>query len=382
MTTLREVERIQTIVIGAGQAGLSVGYHLSRRGLPFVILDANARLGDSWRMRWDSLRLFTPARFDCLDGMPFPAPPDSFPTKDEMADYLEAYAAHFALPVRTGVKVDSLSREGDRYVVTAGDARFEAEHVVVAMATYQSRRVPDFAGQLDPSIVHFHSSAYRAPSQLRKGGVLIVGAGNSGAEIGIELARAGHQVWISGRDTGHIPFRTDSAAARLFLLRFIFRFIFHRVLTVDTPIGRKVRPKVISQGGPLIRVKPQDLAAAGVERVPRTVAVRNGQPEIADGRVLDVANVIWCTGFHLGNSWIHLPVFDQSGEPMQQRGVVTTEPGLYFVGPHFLYALSSTMIHGVGRDAEHVVEAIATRTAEERGPLPLQYPRVPAPVRQ
>ena len=382
MKTLREVERIQTVVIGAGQAGLSVGYHLSRRGLPFVILDAHARVGDSWRTRWDSLRLFTPARFDGLDGMPFPAPGDVFPTKDEMADYLETYAAHFALPVRTGVTVDRLSGEGDRYIVTAGDLGFEAEHVVVAMATYQSRRVPDFAGDLDPSVVQFHSSDYRNPSQLRKGGVLIVGAGNSGAEIGFELARAGHQVWMSGRDTGHIPFRTDGAAARLFLLRFVFRFVFHRLLTIDTPIGRRARPKIISHGGPLIRVKPRDLEAAGVVRVPRTVGVRNGQPEIADGRVLDIANVIWCTGFHLGHSWIRLPVFGEDGEPRQHRGVVPNQPGLYFVGPHFLYAMSSTMIHGVGRDAERVVEVIAARTAEERRPERLPYQPAPVHVRQ
>ena len=179
-------EQVEVVVIGAGQAGLSVGYFLARHSVPFVILDANARVGDSWRSRWDSLRLFTAARYDGLVGMPFPAPALSFPTKDDMADYLEAYAKRFALPVRSNVRVDRLFREGDRYVVVAGDRRFEAAHVVVAMATYQRPRVPEFARQLDPGIVQLHSSEYKNPSQLKPGGVLIAGAGNSGAEIALD----------------------------------------------------------------------------------------------------------------------------------------------------------------------------------------------------
>ena len=349
-----------TIVIGGGQAGLSTGYFLKQQGRNFVILDANEQIGDSWRKRWDSLRLFTPARYDGLVGMPFPAPADTFPTKDEMADYLEAYASRFELPVRTGIKVDCLTKQGDRFVVTAGSQRFEADNVVVAMANFQSPRLPPFARELDPSIVQLHSSEYRNLSQLREGGVLIVGAGNSGAEIALEVART-HPTWLSGRDTGHVPFRIDGAAARLFLTRLVLRGLFHRVLTVNTPIGRKLRPKVLSEGGPLIRVKPKDLSAAGVERVPRTAGVRDGLPVLADGRVLDVANVIWCTGFHPGFSWIALPVLGEE-EPMHERGVVGSEPGLYFVGLTFLYAFSSTMIHGIERDAEHVVQTIVSRT--------------------
>jgi putative flavoprotein involved in K+ transport len=355
-------ERIQTVVIGGGQAGLSVGYHLARRGLPFVILEGNPRIGDSWRTRWDSLRLFTPARYDNIAGMPFPAPARAFPTKDEMADYLEAYAARFALPVRTGVTVDRLVREGDGYVVTAGDRSFEADHVVVAMATYQRHRIPAFAPELGPGVVQLHSRDYRNPSQLRPGGVLIVGAGNSGSEIALELARGGHRIWMSGRDTGHIPFRIEGVAGRFVLVHLVLRVVFHRVLTTDTPMGRKVRPKIVSQGGPLIRVKPKDLAAAGVQRVPRTAGVRDGLPLLEDGRVLDVTNVVWCTGFHPGFSWIQLPGFGGDGEPVHVRGVAANQPGLYFVGLHFLYALSSTMIHGVGRDAEHIADTIAART--------------------
>jgi putative flavoprotein involved in K+ transport len=364
MNTHSKPEPIQTVVIGAGQAGLSVGYFLRRRHLPFVILDGNARVGDTWRRRWDSLRLFTPARFDGLAGMPFPAPPHTFPTKDEMADYLETYASRFDLPVRNGLEVDRVSRDGDRYLVKAGDREFEAEHVVVAMSNYQAPRVLPFAGELASSITQLHSSEYRRPEQLRDGPVLIVGAGNSGAEIAIELARQGHPIWMAGRDTGSVPFRISGLAARLFLLRIVFRVIFHRILTVDTPLGRKVRPGVISHGAPLIRTRSADLAAAGVERVARVKGVQDGLPVLEDGRVLEAANVIWCTGYHPGFSWIDLPIFDEHGEPKHERGIMPGEPGLYFVGLHFLYSLSSPMIHGVARDAERVADTIAERVRD------------------
>ena len=348
-----------TIVIGGGQAGLSTGYFLKQQGRDFVILDAGARIGDAWRGRWDSLRLFTPARFSRLAGLTFPGPAHAFPTKDEMAGYLEAYAAHFELPVRTGVRVDRLSRNGGRFVVEAGALRFEAENVVVAMANWQRRRVPAFARELDPAIVQLHSSEYRNPSQLREGGVLVVGAGNSGAEIALEVAR-NHLMWVSGRDTGLVPIRIEGVAARFVAIPVLFRIFFHRVLTVDRPIGRKARPKLLSHAMPLVRVKPKDLAAASIMRVPRTIGVRDGLPALEDDQVLAVANVVWCTGFEPGFSWIDLPVLGEK-EPLHERGVVASTPGLYFVGQHFLYAASSAMIHGVGRDAAYVVKAIMTR---------------------
>lgn len=361
MKSNRASERVQVVVIGSGQAGLSVGYCLAQRGLSFVMLEANPRVGDSWRNRWDSLRLFTPAKYDGLIGLPFPAPTFSFPTKDEMADYLEAYAKHFDLPVRTGVRVNRLWRDGAGYIVDAGDVRFEADHVVVAMATYQVPRVPEFARALDPGIVQLHSSEYKNPGQLQPGDVLLVGAGNSGADIALDVARS-HRTWLSGRHPGNVPFRIESRLARL-ILPILFRIVFHRILTVDTPMGRRARPSVISKGGPLIRVKPADLAAAGVERTPRVAGVRDGKPVLADGRVLDVTNVIWCTGFHPGLSWIDLPtpVYGADGEPVHERGIVPGEPGLYFVGLHFLYSFSSTMIHGIARDAERIVDTIQAR---------------------
>lgn len=350
-------EHFDVVIIGGGQAGLSVGYHLRRSGLRFLILDASDRIGDAWRNRWDSLRLFTPAKLDALPGMRFPAPPNSFPTKNEMGDYLEAYAMHFGLPVRTRARVDRLFRREGRYVVRIGKEEIVAPQVIVAMASYQQPRTPAFAGELRRDIVQVHAADYRGPAQLRPGGVLIVGAGNSGAEIAKELSR-NHAVWVAGRDTGEIPFRIEGLAARLFLARFVLRFVFHRVLTVRTPIGRKARPQFISKGGPLIRIKARDLLALGVKRVGRMTGVQGGLPLLADGTILDVANVVWCTGFHPGFSWIDVPVLGHDGEPLHDGGVARGFPGLYFVGLHFLYAASSTMIHGVARDAARIAKAI------------------------
>ena len=359
MNAESRADRTDAVVIGGGQAGLATGYHLKRRGVRFVILDANERVGDPWRRRWDSLRLFTPARFDSLPGMPFPGSPHYFPTKDEMAGYLEAYAHRFDLPVRTGMRVDRVSRQRDRFLIVASDHRFEADHVVVAMANHQKARTPSFAGDLNPDIVQVHSSAYRNPSELRPGPVLVAGAGNSGSELAKEAVRAGHATMMAGRDVGQIPFRIAGFAGRHLLVRLVLRGVFYRILTIDTPIGRRVRQRILHGGGPLIRVRRKDLAAMGVQFGPKVAGATNGLPQLEDGRVLDVKNVIWCTGYHPGFSWIDLPVFDSYGEPLHRAGVVESEPGLYFVGLHFLYALSSEMIHGVGRDADRIARLIA-----------------------
>ena len=365
-------ERFETVIIGGGQAGLAVGYHLARRERSVVIVDANQRIGDSWRERWDSLRVFTPARYDALPGWSFPAPRWSYPTKDEVADYLESYATRFGLPVRSGIRVDALSREHDGYVVSSGPNRYQADNVVVATGGYQAPRIPVFATALDPSIVQFHSSQYRNPSQLRDGGVLVVGAGNSGAEIAVESS-SGHQTWLSGRDTGQEPVRAGSLSDRLFTPP--FWFLLSHVLTTRNPIGRNVRDQLSHQGLPLARVRRKDLVRARVERVPRVTGVRDGLPLLQDGAVLEVANVIWCTGFASDFSWIDLPVLDQDGQPSHQRGVVRSEPGLYFMGLFFQSAGTSSLIGGVGRDARHIARHITARpvgagSMEEPAPRP------------
>lgn len=355
----------ETIVIGGGQAGLATGYYLQQQGQDFAILDGSERTGDQWRARWDSLRLFTPARYNGLPGLPFPAPPDYFPPKDEMADYLEAYVQHFNLPVQLGIWVDGLTRHGNRFLVSAGEQRYQADNVVVAMAPYQVPWAPAFASELDPGIVQIHSADYRNPTQLQEGGVLIVGAGNSGSEIGLEVARH-HPTWMAGRNVGHVPFRIERRIAHALLIPFVIRFLFHRVMTVSTPIGRKLRPEMLGRGGPLVRVKPEDLADAGIERVPKMAGVQDGLPVVGDERVLDVKNVIWCTGFRPDFSWIDLPIFggkENPKEPEHKRGIVPGQPGLYFVGLFFQYALSSTLVSGVGRDAEYIAKAVAARSA-------------------
>jgi len=353
------------IVIGGGQAGLAMGYHLAQRGISFVILETHARIGDSWRKRWDSLRLFTPARYDSLDGMPFPAPAFSFPTRNEMADYLENYARQFQLPVRTGTRVTRLSRNSDGFVVATNQGTLAAKQVVVAMSNFQQPRVPTFARDLAPDIVQLHSFEYRNPSAMREGDVLVVGAGNSGAEIALDLASR-HRVRLSGRDVGQVPFRIESRIARV-LIPIIFRFVFHRVLTVRTPMGRKARVRMLTAGAPLIRTKREDLAAAGVQRVGRVTGVREGKPVLADGSILDVSNVVWCTGFEPGFSWIDLDVNGEL-EPRHDAGVARDVSGLYFLGLMFLYAGSSAMVHGVSRDAARIADVIRqkSQTAKKR----------------
>jgi putative flavoprotein involved in K+ transport len=367
MDALHGTERVETAIIGGGQAGLATAYYLKERGRPFVILDAGERVGDAWRTRWESLRLFTPARFDSLPGFPFPRSNWSFPTKDEMADYLEAYVERFDLPVRTGVKVERLEKEGGRFVITSSRGRFEAANVVVATGSCQNPKVPGFADQLRPDIRQLHSKNYLNPSQLTPGDVLVVGVGNSGAEISMELSATRHTL-LAGKESGHIPVRHGSLLSRPGFR--VFRFVGHSVLTRGTPIGRKLAPKLFGHGDPLIRIRPKDLATAGIERVPRAAGIQDGLPLLEDGRVLDVANVIWCTGFRSDFGWIDLPILGDDGEPIHDRGVVGSQPGLYFIGLAFQYSLSSDVLPGMSRDHAFVANHLAARAPSISGASP------------
>jgi putative flavoprotein involved in K+ transport len=362
--TADTIESIDTLVIGAGQAGLSAGYHLAARGLPFVILDADARIGDHWRQRWDSLRLYSPARYDSLPGMRFPAPSFHWPTGREMADYLEAYARRFELPVRSATRVERVEPVDDGFSVsTVGGHRFAARQVIVASGPFRRPNVPAFAAALDPSIRQLHSHDYRNPAQLRDGPVLVVGLSHSGADIAFEAAEAGHRTILSGKSHGQVPMRvTDTKRAIPGWP--VVEFVFGHVLTIRTPIGRRMRPEVRKSGGPLLRVRLADLDRAGVERHDeKTVGVRDGRPMLADGTILDVANVIWATGYRPDYAFVAAPIVGQDGWPVEERGVSPTVPGLYFLGVPFQYAFTSMLVAGAGRDAKYVVDRLAERVA-------------------
>jgi putative flavoprotein involved in K+ transport len=361
---MEATQHTDVLVVGAGQSGLALGYHLQRRGREVLLVDRNERVGDSWRARWDSLKLYSPASRDGLPGMPFPAGRTAYPTKDKMADYLEAYAARFELPVRLRTEIGTLTHEDGRFVAHTGGSRIEAQNVVVASGVFEKPFVPPFADELSPAITQLHSSAYRNLAQLQDGPVLVVGASHSGADIAYE-ASSRHEVVLSGRDTGQLPASIESRRGRM-LFRGLF-FAGSHILTVDTPMGRKMRTHVRHGGAPLLRYRRPDLRKAGVERVlERTMGVQDGLPVLDGGRVLDVKNIVWCTGFRPDFGWIRLPLeIGEDGYPVQYRGASTT-PGLYFVGLPFLHSFASMLIGGADRDTERVAEQIAGRPRSRR----------------
>jgi putative flavoprotein involved in K+ transport len=327
-----------------------------------VILERHERVGDGWREHYDSLRLYTPARYDGLPGRPFPGDPQHFPTGREMADHLEAYASAQGLPVRTGVGVVAVrpTPDGAGYVVETPGRRYECANVVVAAGCKHRAHTPDIARDLDPGIRQVHSGDYRDPSQLLPGPVLVVGVSHSGSDLALEAA-AGHRTYLSGPLHGQLPFELEGPVARR--VQPVMWFMANHVLTLRTPLGRKMQPEVRGHGGPLLRVKLSHLAAAGVEHIEaKTVGVRDGMPVLEDGRVLEVANVIWCTGFRPDFAWVDVPFPREGGWPVQRRGVVEGAPGLYVLGLLFQYAFASMLVGGAGRDAEHVARHIASRT--------------------
>lgn len=351
---------IDTVVIGAGQAGLATGYHLQRRGIPFVILDGATRVGDNWRRQWDSLRLYSPAHVDGLPGLPFPAPRWTFPGKDAVGDYLETYTRTFALPVRLETRVQALDADGEGYVVTTDRGRFTCRSVVVCTGTFgRTGAVPEIAAELDPAILQLHSSEYRRPSQVNDGPVLVVGASHSGTDIAYELAES-HPTILAGRDCGEIPPRLGSPVFRVVFP--VLLFAWTHVLTRRSPMRAKLMEELRHHGGPMLRVKRRDLLARGVERTTsRVEEVRDGRP-VVDGTPRDVSTVVWATGFRQVFDWIHLPVLGDDGWPREMRGVSPDAPGLFFCGLCFQYAFSSMVLPGVGRDAAYVADRVAERS--------------------
>lgn len=341
-------EKWSTVVIGAGQAGLATGYYLSQNKEDFVILDQGSQIGDAWRKRWDSLKLFTPAQHDGLPGFQFPASHGALPTKDEMADYLENYAAKFSIPVQLNTKVVKLSKAPKGYEINTSNGMLFADHVIVTTGTNPVPYIPDFAKDIDQKIIQIHSSQFKNPEALPSSSTLVVGAGTSGVEIALELSKSRTTI-ISGHPTPHIP-------------DFIFQYVgkiywwfAHNILTLNTPIGRKVRPKILSGGGPLINISFDEITTAGVQPINRLVGTKNGLPQLQSGETIDVSSIVWATGYQPDFSWINLDVTDETGWPKTRRGVVEQFKGLYFVGMLFQFGLTSGLVGGVGRDAAYVV---------------------------
>ena len=292
------------------------------------------------------LKLYTPARYDGLPGMPFPAEPWSYPGKDDVADYLERYAVAQDLPVRMSTRVDLLEpRSTGGFTARLGDDEIWCDNVVVATGTFgRTPSVPALADEIDPAVQQLHSSEYRRPDQIGEGPVLVVGASHSGCDIAYELA-AHRPTTLVGRDCGQIPVEWGSRALRVSFP--VLLFAWRHVLTRRTPIGRKEMDEVRHHGGPMLRVKRHHLEERGVVRNhSRVVGVREGRPLLDDGTVVEADTVVWCTGFRQSFDWVKVPVFGAEGWPEEYRGVVERAPGLFFCGLSFQFAFSSMVLPG------------------------------------
>ena len=358
-------QHLPVAVVGGGQAGLATGYYLERAGVQFTILDRHARIGDSWRRRWSSLKLFTPARIDGLPGMRFPAPADEHPSRDAMAAFLEDYARRFSLPVRSNVVVMRMTALDDHFELELDEGGLTADQVIIATGSNQAPRIPAFARDLDPAIRQLTAATYSSPSDLAEGAVLVIGAGNSGSEIALEAASAGHRVLLSGRDTG----RGNPA-----VFRRLPWWLGRLLLTNSTPMGRRMAARMAAGGAPRFWIEAADFERAGVERVGRTVGTDGGQPRLDDGTVVNVGSVVWCTGFTQDFDWITPRVVDDSGRALHERGLSSVQRGLYFVGLPFQYSVASALVGGVSRDALYVVRHVIRqqlRPADRRSMRPV-----------
>jgi putative flavoprotein involved in K+ transport len=353
LTPMKRTERYELIVIGGGQAGLAIGYWLAQHDIDFLIVDANVRVGDAWRKRWDSLKLFTPAKYSSLPGLAFPGDPYHLPARDEVADYLEWYAQVFELPVRNNVRVKRLTRTARGFEIDTDGTLFESDNVIVATGPFHVPNIPAVSQAIDGSVLQLHSSQYRNPSQLPAGPALVAGAANSGAQIALELAKS-RAVLLAGRSVGTMKRRV--------LGRDVFDWLSLTVMRPgsDSFIGKRIRKNILSSTDALIGMSERDLTNAGVRRGGRVISALDGRPILQGGQFADVASIIWATGFRPDFSWIDAPVFGDDGFPIHHRGL-TAVPGLYFLGLRFQHRLNSSLIGGVVRDAEFVAAAVSAR---------------------
>jgi putative flavoprotein involved in K+ transport len=348
---------VEVAVVGGGQAGLAIGHLLARRGRRFVIYEASEAVGAAWRARWASLVLFTPRRHSALPGMAFPGDPDGYPTRDEVATYLERYAAAFALPVETRRRVTSLAAGDEGFDLDVdGDGRVGADQVVVATGAFQTPRVPAIAGRLSPDVTQFHSAAYRSPDGVPAGTVLVVGGGNTGFQIAADLSPT-HRVHLSvGSRQTPLPQRLLGRDLFWWLQRV---GIFER--SVETRVGRRARGRDV-----LIGSSPRAARRHGIGLKPRAVRASGRAVGFADGSSLEPDAVIWATGYDVDHSWIHLPVFGDDGALVHRRGV-TSIPGLYFLGLSWQWTRGSALLGWVKDDAAYIADRIAA--AEEPRPI-------------
>lgn len=366
-------DRFDVLVIGAGQAGLAIGYFLARAGRRFLIVDGAEAIGAAWRSRWDSLVLFTPRRFDSLPGLAFAGDLDGYPTRDEVIAYLERYAAAFELPVELDSAVRAVDASGGRFVATLENRQIEADQVVVATGPFQLPLVPTLADELAPDVFQAHSTAYRRPSDVPEGTVLVVGGGNTGFQIAKELA-ATHRVHLSvGSRQAPMP--------QTLLGRDLFWWLTKTRLlktTVESRLGRRLRGRDV-----LVGSSPRQLKRAGVELKPRAVGASGRTVRFADGSGLDVQAVLWATGFRPDHSWIKLPVADPNGRVRHRRGV-TEVPGFYFLGLPWQHTRGSALLGWVKDDAEFLAErirAFAQARLDGEPDLPrTESARAPAPA--
>lgn len=347
------MQKVAVAVIGAGQAGLAMGYYLAQQRRPFVLLEAGGRVGQAWRDRYDSLRLFTPAWHSCLPGLPFPKAPDAYPTKDEVADYLERYSETFRLPVHVSSRVHHLQQIAGSYRLHTDWDTYEATQVVVATGPFQRPFTPAFSSNLAPDVVQLHSAQYRNPDQLAPGDVLVVGAGNSGAQIAAELLRTRKVYLAMGKRQPYWPQRLLGKDLFWWLTRLGLM-----AATVETPVGKFMQAR-----DPLIGTNVSRLVREqGLELVGRVTGAAGDVVTTADGRAIRTANVVWATGFHPDYNWLDVPALDQRGRPLHRRGV-SPVPGLYFLGLPWQHRRDSALLGGVGRDAAYLARQVAAFVA-------------------
>jgi putative flavoprotein involved in K+ transport len=340
---------LDAIVIGGSQAGLAMAWHLAREQLRFVVLEAGPEIGHTWRSRWDSLTLFTPAQHDALPGMPFPGRPDTYPTKEPVAGYLQAYAAAFDLPVRLNARVTNLARTQEGFEVRTDSDLFRARQVVVATGPFQVPFTPPAAQRLDASVTQLHSAGYRNPQALPPGPVLVVGGGNSGFQIAEELAAAGRQVNLS------IATKQPALPQRLAgkdLFWWLTRLGLIRVST-QSRLGRRMSSRDFIIGSSRRRLQKK-----GVRFRLRLAGADGRTAQFADGSTLDPGVVIWATGYRPDYSWIHVPGVVQHGQVAHRRGV-TEVPGLYFLGLTWQHTRGSALLGFVNDDAVYLAGRIA-----------------------